>query len=208
MVGIQRTQVISRALLVGLVVGVGMLAGSLVARPGSADSRLQPAEVSNVPGVFMMDDPLGGAELVTRDVAETTLSARSTGWATIPAGSDVTQAWVREDGYVAFEFENGLTLIYQPDDRSEAEFVESFKEMAETEGPAWSFSLIPLRGTQAEATDIHGVTLLEEGTQRGPGPAAVTWIEGGYVVSLYGGPSATATGLKLSELLEFAEAMG
>lgn len=192
------------------LVALGVLTGSLLIRQGATVHETTPRSgEGNATWLWPSDDPLGGADLVPREVAEDFLSSRSGGSSpTLPTGATVTQSWVRiETGSVAFELANGMTVVFQLDGRSGADFVADATRMGEAEGPTWPFSLVPLRGTQAQVTDINERVLTADGVQ-GPGPAAVAWVEGGYLVSLVGGPPATASGLPLSELLAFAEAMG
>jgi hypothetical protein len=200
---------VRRTALPAALVALGFLSGALLIRQGATarDAATKP-DSGNAFGVIEIDDPLGGAELVSRAEAEAVLSNRSQSWPALPSEATVTQAWVRDDGYVAFELDSGLTIIFSPESRSEADFIADAKEMAESEGANWPFELVSIRGTEAQVTDINKRTTPTEGVQVGPGPAAMSWIEGGYLVSLTGGPPATASGLSLSELVTFAETMG
>ena len=194
------------------LVALGLLVGSVLIRQDSTAQvpKEGAGELGDSPFGWMFSDPLGGgAESVQRAEAEAFLSSRSVNWPALPAESVVASAWIRyADGYVAFEMADGLTIYLQPDARSEAVFVRDAGQMGEAEGSAWPFRLESIRGVQAQVADTHKGVVTEDGVQVGPGPAAISWVEGGYLVSLIGGPPATSTGLPLSELRAFAQAMG
>lgn len=173
-------------------------------RPATVEKRDRGVSL----GFTQMDDPLGGAQRVSRQEAESFLEARSNAPPLVPSEFAVQESWIREeDGFVAFELADGPLVIYAPDARSGAEFVGDADRMGETEGSAWPFQLIPLRDTYAQVTDIHEAEQVSEGLQVGPGPAAVSWIEGGHLISILGGPPATASGVRLSGLVDLAKAM-
>jgi len=96
---------------------------------------------------------------------------------------------------VAFEFASGLLVMYYRDPRTPAEFVEDVRDQAASETSDWPFSLRPLRARWAEVAEAHR-------SAHHVGPAAISWVEGGYLISILGNG-----GQQLDEILRFAGGM-
>ncbi|MBI2238311.1 MAG: hypothetical protein HYU54_07295 [Actinobacteria bacterium] len=96
---------------------------------------------------------------------------------------------------MALKLDSGLQILFYPESRTPEEFVADAQDQASTEASDWPFSLVPLRGVTAEVADTHqGPTYV--------GPAAVSWVEDGYLVSILG-----FGGQRLPELVDIAGAM-
>lgn len=181
-------------LVLGYLLGMALFAGS--------DDKLTQQRIpSRFQGGLGGDDPLGGAELVSAEIAESAIASSCSGCPLLAdtgaaSASDVSQAWVRSsDGAVVFEFKSGLKVYFYRDDRSEAEYLKDVQQHAEVEGSDWPFWVTSVRGTRAEVTDIHDA-------KGHVGPAAVSWVEGGYLVTLIGDGGQT-----LSDLIGIAETL-
>ncbi|MEX0984237.1 MAG: hypothetical protein WD096_04230 [Actinomycetota bacterium] len=96
---------------------------------------------------------------------------------------------------MAFKYLDGLIIYFYPEGRSEQRFVEDVQEQASAEGSDWPFTLIQLRGRPAEAAERREAN-------GNIGPAAISWIEEGYLISLIGHGGET-----LADLVGIAEAM-
>lgn len=95
-------------------------------------------------------------------------------------------------GRLLFRFDSGVDLYYEPETRSEEEYVTGWQE---TINAGWPGVLIPLRGTQGAAAERA-----ESGPS--PGPAVLDWLEGPYTLAMYGDG-----GQSLAELIQLAETL-
>ncbi|HET6770429.1 MAG TPA: hypothetical protein VFH75_02155 [Actinomycetota bacterium] len=97
------------------------------------------------------------------------------------------------EGRLLFRYDTGVDLYYQPETRSEEEYLSGWQETINDGGP---FTLIPLRGTQAAAAER------DENSGPGLGAAVLDWLEGPYSLAMYGGG-----GQRLAELIPLAESL-
>jgi hypothetical protein len=103
----------------------------------------------------------------------------------------VLSAWSSSDRdpvSLSFWFDTDLVLSYEGGGLLQQQFLERSEQLI---GGRWGGFWVPLRGTQALATE-----------QDVNGPSVVSWVEGGYNVTLNG-----YQGQLVSELAEIAESM-
>jgi hypothetical protein len=103
----------------------------------------------------------------------------------------VLSAWSLSDRVpvsLSFWFDTDLVLSYEGGGLLEQRFLERSEQLI---GGRWGGFWVPLRGTQALAAE-----------QDVNGPSVVSWVEGGYNVTLNG-----YQGQSVSELAEIAESM-
>lgn len=185
----------SRLLVLVLCLGVG-LAGYVLGEEvfQQAGARVQPQTTDNaILGTRGIDHPLRAGEPVSVDAAEQALE-KCNDCPRVPdsgpaAAGNVSSAWVDDFGGVGLTYENGAWAIFTPDDRTAEEYLVALGDV--TSSKEWPFDVIDFRGTKAIAADVNA-----------NGPAAISWVEGGYLWQVVG-----MEGPALSDLLELARAL-
>jgi hypothetical protein len=182
-----------------IVATVGYLAFRLdspasVTRDDSSDQRSTQAAGSSSEGLSVeFDNPLGAdAHKIPLEAADTLLTTYRTAKLPIsgPAAPEhVTAAWIDDTGQVAYELDNGILIIYTPDDRTAEQFADDAGEVIDL--GEWEGTIIPLRGVRASAA-----------ASTESWSASLGWIEGTALVTMYGDG-----GQLLPELIAVAEEM-
>jgi hypothetical protein len=183
-----------------LAVAAGLLAVALVA--GVVVQALTRSDrVSGSPPSDSLlvtgDDPLTGG--VPIPVVLATEKLRRCNCPQLPDSGPMSPEHVDEalfdagGGRILLRYDTGIDLYYEPETRSEEEYVSGWQE---TINEGWPGTLIPLRGTQAAAAER------DESSQPGLGNAVLDWLEGPYSLAMYG-----RGGQSLAELIPLAESL-
>jgi hypothetical protein len=161
---------------------------------GSDDTSGQPARSSSHASSLEFDNPLGpGGRKVRLHDADALLTTYRT--AKLPsfgplAPEHVTAAWIDDDdGQVGYSFDNGILIIYTPDQWTPDQFAEAAAESIARR--PWERTTLRLRWVTAWARD-KGESW----------PAVLGWVEGTALVTMYGDG-----GQLIPELIRVAETM-
>ena len=193
-------------------VGLGTQSASTRAAPQAPTPEAPPAEVPHAPNEAKTgaplsendasgeqrtygttpNNPLTFALNISLDEANRLLAA--CGCPGIPATGEASQehllgTWLGKTKTIGFEYRSGLQISFSPDERSPENYAA---DAAETiAGGFWDARLIPLRGRLVAVSDRDAA-----------GPASASWIEGGHLVTVIGGPEHT-----LDTVISIAQAM-
>lgn len=185
----------TRLLSVGLAAGAVGFTVAVALAGGSRQQVVTRPAPDHVYNVFAdSDNPLGvGGEISLKDLQQVT---KGCGVCTLPkTGADsletVIHAWYRSDGIVAVDFADGLEVTFEPDPRTNDEYLTDTQDLL-MEDKLYSF--IELRGLKVLAHESGGSEL---------SPATLAWIEDGYRVAVMG-----LGGQELSDLVAFATQLG
>jgi hypothetical protein len=174
-------------LTLGLILGAASAALLLVI---SDQDVVQLGELRSEPRrLFEADNPLVVGEEVPTEAALATLS---TG---LPKGGSgrselVEHVWIRGDGAVAFDYVDKMRIYFLPDDRNNESWA---KEAVASDGRDLAGEI----GLQL--VDVGGITAVGL-NQDETGPAAISWIQGGYMIEILG-----KGGQSLDQLTEVAK---